>query len=76
MAGRVRFLARRAAKAFYRWRQRYTDASWRVDETFAKVAGEWAYLYRAIDKTGETIDFKPFFAQDSEIRALPGEGSS
>ena len=40
-----------------RWYQRYTDASWRVDETYVKVAGEWAYLYRAIDKNGATIDF-------------------
>jgi transposase, IS6 family len=24
-----------------RWYQRYTDASWRVDETYVKVAGEW-----------------------------------
>jgi hypothetical protein len=40
-----------------RWYQLYTDASWRVDETYVKVAGQWAYLYRAIDKNGETIDF-------------------
>jgi DDE domain len=40
-----------------RWYQRYTDASWRVDETNVKVACQWAYLYRAIDKSGETIDF-------------------
>jgi transposase-like protein len=40
-----------------RWYQRYTDASWRVDETYVKVAGEWAYPYRAIDKSGEIIDF-------------------
>jgi transposase-like protein len=40
-----------------RWYQRYTDASWRVDETYVKVAGRWGYLYRAIDKNGETIDF-------------------
>lgn len=40
-----------------RWYQRYTDASWRVDETYVKVGGEWAYLYRAIDKNGETVDF-------------------
>ena len=31
-----------------RWYQRFTDASWRVDETYVKVAGEWAYLYRAL----------------------------
>ena len=31
--------------------------SWRVDETYARVAGNWAYLYRAVDSAGETIDF-------------------
>lgn len=40
-----------------RWYQRYTDASWRADETYVKVAGQWAYLYRAIDKNGDIIDF-------------------
>jgi transposase-like protein len=25
-----------------RWYQRYTDTSWRVDETYVKVAGQWA----------------------------------
>jgi transposase-like protein len=31
--------------------------SWRVDETYIKVAGKWAYLYRAVDSSGETIEF-------------------
>lgn len=31
--------------------------SWRVDETYVKVKGKWAYLYRAVDKHGDTIDF-------------------
>lgn len=31
--------------------------SWRVDETYVKVKGRWTYLYRAIDKRGDTIDF-------------------
>lgn len=31
--------------------------SWRVDETYVKVKGKWAYLYRAVDKRGRTIDF-------------------
>lgn len=31
--------------------------SWRVDETYVKVKGKWAYLYRVIDKHGDTIDF-------------------
>lgn len=31
--------------------------SWRADETYVKVKGKWAYLYRAVDKRGCTIDF-------------------
>ena len=55
----------------WRWVQRYapelnrrcrrelrmTNRSWRVDETYLRVAGKWAYLYRAVDSTGATIDF-------------------
>jgi IS6 family transposase len=33
------------------------ERSWRVDETYIRVAGQWAYLYRAIDSAGNTIDF-------------------
>jgi transposase-like protein len=33
------------------------SGSWRVDEAYVKVRGQWAYLYRAIDKLGNTIDF-------------------
>jgi transposase-like protein len=32
--------------------------SWRMDETYIKVKGQWVYLYRAVDKFGNTIDFK------------------
>lgn len=36
---------------------RHRNRSWRVDETYVTVAGAWAYLYRAIDSSGETIEF-------------------
>src|SRR5215211_9388734 len=36
---------------------RTTNGSWRVDETYIRVKGEWVYLYRAVDATGQTIDF-------------------
>jgi len=36
---------------------RPTNGSWRVDETYIRVKGEWVYLYRAVDATGQTIDF-------------------
>src|SRR5205814_9721851 len=31
--------------------------SWRMDETYVKIKGKWAYLYRAVSKDGHTIDF-------------------
>ncbi|NSW39550.1 IS6 family transposase [Bacillus sp. Xin1] len=34
-----------------------TNDSWRVDETYVKVKGQWVYLYRAVDSDGNTIDF-------------------
>ncbi|MCI0768346.1 IS6 family transposase [Bacillus sp. TL12] len=34
-----------------------TNDSWRVDETYVKVKGQWMYLYRAVDSDGNTIDF-------------------
>src|SRR5499427_6797932 len=43
-------------EAFHR-RKRSVWVSWRMDETYIKVKGEWKYLYRAVDKHGQTIDF-------------------
>jgi putative transposase len=43
-------------KAFRRW-QCPVGRSWRMDETYVKIKGRWAYLYRAVDKEGYTIDF-------------------
>ncbi len=34
-----------------------TNDSWRVDETYIEVKGEWKYLYRAVDSQGNTLDF-------------------
>jgi IS6 family transposase len=34
-----------------------TNDSYRTDETYIKVKGQWKYLYRAVDSTGNTIDF-------------------
>src|SRR3546814_2823510 len=35
------------------WRRGF-DPSWRLDETYVKVRGKWTYLYRAVDKRGDT----------------------
>ena len=46
----------RIEEAFHR-RKRPVGRSWRMDETYIKVKGEWRHLYRALDKSGQTIDF-------------------
>ena len=59
-----------------RWYQRYTDASWRVDETYVKVAGQLAYLYHAIDKNGDLIDFMLSSRRTAKLaRPLPRKGA-
>src|SRR6202043_1614601 len=42
-----------------RWKRyaRSVGGSWRMDETYIRVKGEWTYLYRAVDKAGKTVDF-------------------
>jgi putative transposase len=43
-------------KAFRKNKKRVGNR-WRLDETYIKISGEWKYLYRAVDKQGNTIDF-------------------
>jgi transposase-like protein len=64
----------------FRWVQAYAEAlekrlrphlrastgSWRVDETYVRVKGRWSYLYRAVDSTGQTIDFLLSARRDAE----------
>ena len=41
----------------FRKRKKPVGKSWKMDETYIKVNGKWVYLYRAVDKEGNTIDF-------------------
>ena len=43
--------------AAFRRRKRPAGVSWRMDETYIKVAGEWKHLCRAVNLDGHTIDF-------------------
>ncbi len=42
---------------FRKRHKRPVGLSWRMDETYIKVNGNWVYLYRAVDKEGKTVDF-------------------
>ncbi len=39
-----------------RRRARRLGSRWYVDETYVRVGGAWAYLYRAVDETGQVVD--------------------
>ena len=63
-----------------RWVERYSEQiasealkqkaqparSWLMDETYIKVKGRWCYLYRAVDKFGNTLDFMLSETRDEE----------
>jgi transposase-like protein len=52
-------------EAFHR-RKRSVWVSWRRDETSIRVQGQWRYLYRAVDKHGQTIAFLLTGHRDTE----------
>ena len=51
----IRFLP--LLEKVFRRHKRPVGESWRMDETYIKVNGQWKYLYRAVDKAGKTVDF-------------------
>lgn len=70
-----------------RWNRfaRKAGRSWRVDETYVKIKGKWTYRYRAVDREGQTVDFrlsanrdvkaaKAFFRKALKIQGRPPVG--
>ena len=62
------------AKVF-RHRQVPVGRSWRMDETYVRVGGQWKYLYRAVDGLGQTVDFLLTAKRDfAATKVEPGAG--
>ncbi len=61
-------------------RKKVVGKRWRMDETYIKVKGQWRYLYRAVDKQGNTLDFlltkrrQRMSAQSFLIKAIENNG--
>ena len=71
----MRWIQRYAPEFEKRWNRfaRPAGRSWRVDETYVKIKGRWAYLYRAVDKEGKTVDFL-FAPSGTSPRPRPSSG--
>ena len=65
----LRWVQRYVPEFAKRWQRvaRAVGTSWRVDETYIKLKGKWVYLYRGVDKEGQTIDF--FLSEHRDIVA-------
>jgi len=68
--------------AAFRRRKRPVGKSWRMDETYVMVGGQWQYLYRAVDRDGDTVDFllrvkrdhaaaRAFFERAIDLHGVP-----
>jgi putative transposase len=61
----IRFL--RPLEKVFRNHKHVVSKSWRMDETYIKVKGAWKYLYRAVYKQGNTVDFLLTAKRDASV---------
>ena len=53
--------------ANFKAKKKAVKSSWRMDETYVKVKGQWMYQYRAVNKDGDTVDC--YFAKNRDKKA-------
>jgi transposase, IS6 family len=46
------------------------SSTWHVDETFVRISGRWMYLFRAVDGSGQTVDFYLSETRDREAAKI------
>src|SRR5690242_2361124 len=46
------------------------SSTWHVDETFVRIAGRWMYRFRAVDSSGQTVDFYLSETRDREAAKI------
>jgi len=52
----------------FKTKKKPVKVSWRMDEIYVKVKGQWMYQYRAVDKFGDTVDC--YFAKNRDKKAV------
>ena len=45
---------------------RHASVDWHVNETYIRVGGKWRYLWRAVDATGQMVDFRLTARRDAK----------
>jgi transposase-like protein len=79
----IRWVHDYAPEFEHRWNRfaQPAGASWRVDETYVKVRGEWVYLYWPVDRAADTVEFRLSPRRDVAAakaffrKAIKGQGS-
>jgi putative transposase len=61
----IKYLSSLAAAA--KKSKRTVTTSWKMDETYLKVKYQWVYLYRVVDKLGDTVDFMLSEKRDESV---------